>query len=81
MLYCSTDFIFYGYTCTLGNWSILKIFRIFLDVQSGANDIEDMSFHLTSVPFVVESAEQTVYAPLFFVVGKFGVNNILTLWR
>ena len=67
MLYCSTDFIVYGYTCTLGNWSILKIFRIFLDVQSGANDIEDMSFHLTSVLFVVESAEQTVYgiAPLF----------------
>lgn len=81
MLYCSTDFIVYGYTCTLGNWSILKIFRIFLDVQSGANDIEDMSFHLTSVLFVVESAEHTVYGPPFFVVGKFGANNFITLWR
>ena len=67
MLYCSTDFIVYGYTCTLGNWSILKIFRTFLDVQSGANDIEDISFHLTSVLFVVESAEQTVYGPLFLL--------------
>ena len=38
MLYCSTDFIVYGYTCTLGNWCILKIFRTFLDAQPVAND-------------------------------------------
>ena len=52
-----------------------------IDVQSGANDIEDMSFHLTSVLFVVESAEHTVYGPPFFAVGKFGPNNFITLWR